>query len=194
MKPWNNWIHVTGSTFGMWLRGDSRGWRSRKHREHVEGDYTNPPPRGMYTEMHERSKSLMTRPGVRLTWNARVQACRVMVEALRFHHAEVVDFCVGEIHYHGLVRFYPIDTETWRIIRLEERAQERAPTHLMGIAKKEAARALSREGLADPGGVFARGCGRRFIANKRHFNHVGMKYIPDHVKQGAAVYSLLFGT
>src|SRR5438094_10641351 len=99
IRPWNNWVHVTGSTFGTWLRGDPRGWRSRHHREHVEGDYRNPPPRGMYGELFQRSKESMTREGVELSWDARVLACRKMVQALRFHYAEVADFCVGKIHY-----------------------------------------------------------------------------------------------
>ena len=193
IRPWNNWVHVTGSTFGTWLRGDPRGWRSRHHREHVEGDYRNPPPRGMYDELFQRSKESMTREGVELSWDARVLACRKMVQALRFHYAEVADFCVGKIHYHGLVRFYPIDPEVWKAIRGERRSQERDPRHLMGIAKKESARALSREGLVAPGGVWAGGCGRRWIRNSFHFNKVKTDYIPDHAKHRAAVYSLLFG-
>ena len=39
MKPWNFWYHVGSNTKGTWLTGDPRGFRSRHHREHVEGDY-----------------------------------------------------------------------------------------------------------------------------------------------------------
>lgn len=191
MRLWNNWIHITGSTYGSWLRGDPRGWRSYKHREHVEGDYRNPPPRGMYDAMHARSRSIMTRDGVELSWDARVSACRKMVLALRFHHAVVQDLCVGAKHFHALVQCYPIDVETWKIIRIDGRSQNRDPKHLIGIAKKESARELSREGLALAGGVWARGVGRRFIKNPWHFDRA-CDYIPDHAKQGAAVYSLLF--
>jgi hypothetical protein len=31
-------FHCNGTFEGNWLRGDERGWRSRHHREHVEGD------------------------------------------------------------------------------------------------------------------------------------------------------------
>src|SRR3954468_9029001 len=41
--PWNNWYHCMGNTYGTWLPGDPRGFRTRLHREHVEGDYRNPP-------------------------------------------------------------------------------------------------------------------------------------------------------
>ena len=135
MSPWNNWVHCTGSTYGSWLRGDPRGCRARHHREHVEGDYKNRPPPGAYDELFQRSKSLMKRTGVRLSWEARVHACRTMVEALRFHHVDVQDLCVGANHWPALARFYPVDSETWRIIQLEGRSQKRDPKHLLGIAK-----------------------------------------------------------
>ena len=35
-SAWNGWYHVTGGTYGTWLRGDGRGWRDRKHRTHVD--------------------------------------------------------------------------------------------------------------------------------------------------------------
>ena len=191
MRPWLNWLHCTGSTYGSWLRGDPRGWRARRHREHVEGDYRNPPEAGTFDSLHERSKRLMKRPGVTLEWAARVVACEVMVRALRFHEVQVADFCVGARHWHALARFVPLDRESWFIIEMEDDT-DRDPRRLMGIAKKESARELSRQKLAAPGGVWAGGCGRRFIRDERHFETV-RKYIPDHAKQGAAVYSLLFG-
>ena len=40
------WFHVTAHTYGAWLAGDARGFRTRHHREHVEGDYKHPPPAG----------------------------------------------------------------------------------------------------------------------------------------------------
>jgi hypothetical protein len=33
------WYHVIISTYGGWLHGDPRGFRTRHHRAHVEGDY-----------------------------------------------------------------------------------------------------------------------------------------------------------
>lgn len=193
MKPWQNWMHCTGSTYGTWLRGDPRGWRSRDHREHVEGDYRSPPPSGAYDALLEQSKRLMKRAGVTLTWEARVVACRTMVEALRFHEVTVADLCVGARHWHALAQFFPTNPDFWRSIEMQQLSMNRDPRHLMGIAKKESARELSRQHLAQPGGVWARGCGRRYIKNEGHFNYVWTDYIPGHGRQGAAVYSILFG-
>jgi hypothetical protein len=194
MRPWMNWMHCTGSTYGTWLRGDPRGWRARDHREHVEGDYRSPPPPGIYTEMFEQSKRSMKRPGVALDWEARVVAVRSMVEALRYHEVAVVDACIGARHWHVLARFIPLseDEHIWASIEIQRLSLNREPRHLMGIAKKESARALSKLGLVEPGGVWARGCGRRYIKNEGHFNYVAETYVPGHRRQGAAVYSLLF--
>ena len=195
MRPWMNWMHCTGSTYGTWLRGDPRGWRARDHREHVQGDYRNPPPPGIYEEMHEQSARSMKRPGVVLPWEARVVAVRTMVEALSYHEARVADACVGARHWHALVRFIPLTEEdhVWASIEIQQLCQNREPRNMMGIAKKESARALSKLGLVAPGGVWARGCGRRYIKNEWHFNNVRDKYIPDHARKGSAVFSLLFG-
>src|SRR6185312_10578416 len=65
-QPWNDWYYVTVHVYGSWLRGDPRGWRSRHHREHVEGDYKNPPPPGTYDNLYELSKALMTRDPVKI--------------------------------------------------------------------------------------------------------------------------------
>ena len=40
--------HVIWSTYGSWLPGDPRGFRTRRHRMHVEGGYRNPPPPGTH--------------------------------------------------------------------------------------------------------------------------------------------------
>ena len=37
--PWNDWYHVMCHTYGTWLPGDPKGFRTRHHREQVEGDY-----------------------------------------------------------------------------------------------------------------------------------------------------------
>lgn len=157
MKPWMNWLHCTGSTYGAWLRGDPRGWRARDHREHVDGDFRSPPPEGIYDALHEQSKRLMTRQGVVLGWDARVVAVRAIVDALHYHEVSVVDACVGARHWHVLARFFPTHEDAWRSIEMQGLSMNRDPRHLMGIAKKESARALSKLGLVEPGGVWARG-------------------------------------
>src|SRR5437763_8982102 len=59
-----HWFHVTAHTYGAWLYGDARGFRTRHHREHVEGDYKNPPPPGKYKEKERRSREELKQPPV----------------------------------------------------------------------------------------------------------------------------------
>jgi REP element-mobilizing transposase RayT len=180
--PWNNWYHVTGSTYGAWLRGDPRGWRSRHHREHVHGDYKNPPPPGTYTRLHNYSRSIMKRDPVTLTWPQRLLAATKMAESLQRHQVELIDLCVSPTHFHILCRFNP-PSPGIAIPGL------RTPRHLVGIAKKDAARALSDLGLTPPGGIWAVRCKAKPIRNRHHQLRVS-RYIPAHIRRGAAVYSI----
>lgn len=103
--PWNDWWHTIVTFKGNWLRGDPRGWRSRHHREHVDGDYKHPPPTGKCDEIAKRSRTLMTTTAVNLDWDARVQLCDLYFNALRFYGADVEDVAMGATHGHALVRF-----------------------------------------------------------------------------------------
>src|SRR5258707_1081254 len=73
-KPWNDWYHIMCHTYGTWLPGDPKGCRTRHHREHVEGDYKNPPPKGKYDGLWARSKRLMKRDPVYLSSEQRSRA------------------------------------------------------------------------------------------------------------------------
>jgi hypothetical protein len=179
--PWNNWFHCCGSTYGAWLRGDPRGWRARHHREHVDGDYKNPPPKGKYDKLYQYSKKLMKRKRIELTPEQREIACRLMVEALQFHNVQLIDLCVSKKHWHSLARFCPID---------QVRIWKRDPRHLMGIAKKHSARVMSDKEIVEREGVWAARCKVLPIEDRQHQLNVA-KYIPDHAKKGAAVYSIL---
>ena len=53
------WFHCTTHTYGAWLHGDERSFRTRHHREHILGDYKHPPPDGMYDHLLERSRRLL---------------------------------------------------------------------------------------------------------------------------------------
>jgi hypothetical protein len=90
------------------LRGDPRGWRARHHREHVDGDYKAPPPKGRYDALHAESKRLMKRERVTLTPEQRAVACRVMVESLLYHKVEVLAVAVSAKHWHVLARFHEL--------------------------------------------------------------------------------------
>src|SRR5258706_3182865 len=82
-RPWHDWYHVMGHTYGTWLPGDPKGFRTRHHREHVEGDYKHPPPKGKYDELWNRSKDLMKRDPVYLTPIQRERATEEIIRSLK---------------------------------------------------------------------------------------------------------------
>src|SRR5947207_15771461 len=61
------WIHFVETLYGAWWYGDARGFRTRHHREHVEGDYKNPPPAGTYESKWRRTMENLKQPPVVLT-------------------------------------------------------------------------------------------------------------------------------
>jgi hypothetical protein len=184
MKPWNFWFHVTNSTYATWLRGDGRGWRDRYHRVHVEGDYKDPPPKGLYEPLHARSQAALAREPVVLTFQQRLVACRAMADAFSFHHIDFGDLAVGAKHFH-LVAQFPPD----RVMQNGRPILDPA-RHFTGIAKKESAREMSRLGMIAPGGAWAAKAHPIPIENEDHFRYVRDQYIPRHASEGAAVYSI----
>ena len=158
---------MTGSTYGTWLPGDPRGFRTRHHREHVEGDYRNPPPEGTYEEKHARSKELMTRDAVVLSPEARELACATFAEVFAFKGAAFGAIAVGAQHYHILV-------------------QSTSPRDLVGVAKKRSARALSDARLVARGGVWAVRSRSLPINDESHWTNA-RAYILKHERDGASV-------
>jgi len=202
MLPWRNWFHCSGSTYGTWLPGDRRGWRARHHREHVEGDYKNPPPPGTYDELYRHSQRSMKHPPVFLDAPQRVIACRKMAQALLYHDVELVELSVSAAHYHILARFTPVGQEQSPGIQIPGLPEgknadtyeilKKTARHYVGIAKKNSARALSDAGLVAPGGVWAVRGKLKPIADRRHQLAV-VQYIRDHALEGALVWSRLDG-
>ena len=92
--PWNDWYHFMGHTYGTWLPGDPKGFRTRHHREHVEGDYKHPPPKGKYDARWERAKRLMKRDPVYLDEQQRERrgsGIRAVLSEARHRAAHPVD-------------------------------------------------------------------------------------------------------
>jgi hypothetical protein len=168
-EPWNDWYHCMGNTYGTWLPGDPKGFRTRHHREHVDGDYRNPPPKGRYDERHLRSKGLMKRPPVYLSPGQRVRAVDQFVRSLQKRDIEVVTASVDRVHFHVLARF-----------------ADRRPRHWIGVAKKESSHYLKQDGLAPVGGLWA----TRFecipIDGRGHQLRT-VAYILKHAKKGGVV-------
>ena len=102
------WFHLTTHTYGAWLYGDPRGFRTRHHREHVEGDYKNP-PRGEaaaeYAKKYKRSKeSLKQEPAAvaaRVARGCRGGACASALVGLG---AQVIAVAMAATHAHILAK------------------------------------------------------------------------------------------
>lgn len=190
MGAWNGWYHLMSNTFGTWLPGDPRGFRTRKHREHVEGDYKNPPPAGKYDARYSRSIKRLKRPQVRLNVQSRI----VAVEAIRHamvdvHELDVLSIAVSSQHAHVLVRL-PVSSKP---VPLRHGLRETDPARFfMGIAKERSAKKLAAVGLVAPGGVWAKRGKIVPITERKHQVNV-YRYILKHVKEGAVVWSFKNG-
>jgi len=169
MSAWNGWYHVTGSTYGTWLRGDPRGWRSRHHRQHVDGDYRNPPEPDAHAELYERSQESLKRPPVHLDLRQRGIAGEALVDKLLEMGVEILVASLDSSHYHILARF-PDGQVRPRI----------------GKAKKNASHILSRYGLK--GTVWAKRCRPQPIRDRQHQINA-YHYILDHAERDAWVWT-----
>jgi len=168
MPAWNGWYHVTSNTYGTWLPGDPRGWRERKHKKHVGGDYKRPPPKGSGDAIHRCSRELMKQHSVHLDAMQRQTAGRALVEMLLRQEIELLALSVDAIHFHLLGRFQ--DTE----VRPK-----------VGGAKKHAYFSLREQGLR--GTLWGDGSDVVPITDRQHQVNV-FHYIGRHEKSGAWVW------
>jgi hypothetical protein len=178
------------NTYGTWLPGDPRGFRTRGHREHVEGDYRRPPVED-YSARHAAAKGRMRREAVWLSEEARAVAVEAVVERLREVGCEVLAAAVSANHLHVLLR-----VESPRIARRGLCAGNRVregldplPRHVLGLAKKHSAHVLRSRGLVEPGGVWAKRGKVVPIGDRGHQVNV-FHYIVRHAREGAAVWSI----
>ena len=176
-QPWNDWYHCMTNTYGTWLPGDPRGFRTRDHREHVQGDYKNPPPRGIYALLYERSKSLMKRPPIYLPAHLRAPILDLLIQSLLAQNLDVVATSLDDHHLHLLARF-----------------KDHAPRRHLAIAKHfataqaKAANLLTDLKLSRGDGIWSTGSKSLPIADRTHQLAV-TKYILAHKNRGAATWS-----
>jgi len=171
VQPWNNWFHCTASTYGTWLRGDPRGWRSQNHREHVEGDYKNPPPSGTFDAIHARSQRLMKRDPMHLHRAMQSVALAAIIEKLLEKEIPIAAAALDDHHLHVVMQ-----------------CVDRNPRHWIGLAKKNSAWALKDAELVPPGGVWAKRGLCKPITDQSHF-HRAINYVKDHAKRGAWIWT-----
>jgi hypothetical protein len=177
VQSWNDWFHCTAHTYGTWLRGDPRGWRARHHREHVDGDYKQPPPKGKYKALYEYSKSLMKRDPVELERELRQFVLDAIVARLNEFQIPTAAACLDKIHLHVLMQ-----------------CKEHNPRIILGIAKQYATAQLKAHGFAEilnlqrGEGLWSRRSHPEPITSERHFQK-SHDYIRDHGAKGAVVFT-----
>jgi hypothetical protein len=98
------WHHVIVTTYGAWLDGDARGFRTRHHREHIEGDYKNPPPLERYADRRQLSQHSLSIPPVALGSSWRPIIGKALVERLQGLGGFVLCAALSRQHGHLLVK------------------------------------------------------------------------------------------
>ena len=175
MDPTENtrWFHITTHTYGAWLYGDPRGFRTRHHREHVEGDYKNPPPKGMYDDKYQRSKDSLKQPPVVLTPAWRKEVGIALRDKLLQVGAQLLRLSVSGQHVHYLAKMPPAMPKFWT-----------------GLAKKHAWFELRDRGWK--GMLWAKGGKATPVKDRKHQLNV-YGYIGRHVNEGAWLWSFTDG-
>jgi len=163
------WIHFVETVYGAWLYGDARGFRTRHHREHVEGDYKDPPPTGKYDIKRRGSMEILKQSPVVLVpaWRPIIGAA--VRDRLQDQGAFVLCLAQGGQHLHLLAKL-PLtsDARIW-----------------MGLAKKHAAFEAKAQGWQ--GKLWGKRGKEVRVRDRAHQLNV-YRYILAHVKEGAWIW------
>jgi hypothetical protein len=167
--PGGRWFHIIDSTYGAWLPGDPRGFRTWKHRKHVEGDYKSPPPKNAYARQLRHSTKALKEPPVRIPPKWRAKIGTAIVEKLVAKGAFVLCAAVSAQHTHVLAKLPP---------------RKRARLAI-GLAKKNATFEAKSAGWT--GRLWAHR-GKALPVRTRTHQLAVYRYILAHAKQGAWVW------
>jgi hypothetical protein len=162
------WRHCVLSTYGAWLHGDPRGFRTRHHREHVEGDYRNPPPAGKYADKLNRSRKALKQSPIVLAPRWRKLVSASLVQRLSKLDAYVACAAVGGQHIHLLLKIPKGSSQV-----------------LLGKAKRHAWFVAREAGWT--GRLWAKRGSAKPVRDRRHQARV-YQYILGHAKQGAWIW------
>ncbi len=194
--PFEGWYHCIASTYGTWVRGDARGFRTRHHREHVEGDYRSPPPRAVYQHLDRQSKRLLRTSPIVLSPAQRKLVCEAMGTRLTDLGVQVLEISVGPTHVHALLRFPNFSEPNATIPGMRrgnmlEDGRDPVPRHLLGMAKKHTSHCLRQRNLKEAGTPL---WGRRskLIPIEDHPHQLAvLAYIRRHDSQDATLWTTL---
>jgi hypothetical protein len=165
------WFHVVVSTYGSWLHGDARGFRTRHHRQHIEGDYKNPPPPGRYEHLERNSRNALTQPPVVFTPEQRALVGAALRDKLQRLGALVLCVSASGQHAHILAKMPPRLARTW-----------------VGHAKRHIWFELRDRGWV--GQVWGKRSKEKPVRDRQHQLNA-YHYILNHANEGAWVWSLM---
>ena len=154
--------HISWGTYGSWLPGDPRGFRTRRHREHVEGNYRSPPPPGKYEGLHAHVRMSMKQPPVEIPRDLREPIGRGCLERFAEEGAEVFRISVDFWHVHVAADCSPAGLK-----------------QMVGRVKKVSSH-LVRDRI--PGRVWQAGCHPVKVGDDGHWRNV-LEYIDDHAPE-----------
>lgn len=163
------WFHVVVTAYGAWLPGDPRGFRTRHHRQHVEGDYKNPPPKGLYDERLARSRELLKQEPAVFSRLWRPIIGQGLRDRLEQEGALVLCVSVSGQHAHVLAKMPPPPI----------------PRHWVGLAKRHVTFTL--HALGYQGEVWGKRGKNVPVRDRAHQLNV-FRYVLRHVEQGAWVW------
>lgn len=169
---WNHWYHCTSSTYGTWLPGDPRGWRTRDHRFHVDGDYKSRPwDTEWQRNLHARNAQRLKQPPMYLhSRRIRGVVLGALLRKFTEDHIECAAIAVARTHVHTLIRVLDGMPRVW-----------------LGRAKKSAMHALHRTDLMEnEGRVWATRGLCKPIVNEAHFARA-LRYVWLHGDKEKAV-------
>ena len=101
------------TTYGAWLHGDPRGFRTHQHRVHVEGDYKKPPPPGKYDDLARLSRESLVHAPVTVPPRLCPVVGQAVLERLQELGAFVLCVSVSGRHVHLLAKMPPPDVKKW---------------------------------------------------------------------------------
>jgi REP element-mobilizing transposase RayT len=101
------WFHVILTTYGAWLPGDARAFRTRHHRDHVDGDYKNPPPPGVYESFALKNRDALKYDAISLDRLQRETVGKALKAKLDELNASLIAISVSSQHIHLLLKLPP---------------------------------------------------------------------------------------
>jgi hypothetical protein len=171
MRPWKNWYHVMGNTYGTWLPGSPKGFRTEMRKAARPVRLQAPGPGRRIRRASRIREGRHDAPALYLeSREQRRRAVDELVRSLLRHGIPPAIASVDRVHFHVLAPFEDLDPRRW-----------------VGLAKKESSHHCKEAGLAPKGGLWADGTECKSIKSAAHYENA-FGYIADHAKRGAEVW------